>query len=148
MAILVCSLETCMVSLHGTCLYCTWMSAGDFVAWGITFLNLSHSAMQEPKHAEMYTSSMGCHTVIPNYVLYNLPNGLFFIRHFCLYSGHVWIICIADVELLSADATLYLQRIYSICFYIQIFTLTFFCLFLTLMVDFVVIWCDKMRVIR
>ena len=31
--------------LHGVtaCLYCTWMSAGDFVAWGITFLNLSFS---------------------------------------------------------------------------------------------------------
>ena len=43
MAILVCSLETCMVSLHGTCFCCTWMSAGDFVAWGITFLNLSFS---------------------------------------------------------------------------------------------------------
>ena len=31
--------------LHGVTawLYCTWMSTGDFVAWGITFLNLSFS---------------------------------------------------------------------------------------------------------
>ena len=51
--LVVCSHETCMVSLHAsTALECPrgtlWHEAQHFL--------ICHSAMQEPKHAEMYTS--------------------------------------------------------------------------------------------
>ena len=104
MAILVCSLETCMVSLHGTCLYCTWMSAGDFVAWGITFLNLSFSHARTKacrnvtKSQCVVYSSMGCHTVILKY----MNNETFQMAYFlldtsvwtCLHVFQTWKFCL------------------------------------------------------
>lgn len=133
--------------LHGVTayLYCTWMSAGDFVAWGITFLNLSFSHARTKacrnvtKSQCVVYSSMGCHTVILKY----MNNETFQMAYFlldtsvwtCLHVFQTWKFCL---------------RLPHCKEYIQYASTwkslpTFFCSLFTLIVDFVVTLSVKMR---